>query len=117
MVRKEMPEEEKHEVFIRYGMESEFQNNRGAYEVDHLISLELGGTNDIRNLWPEPYGEPHGTTPAARQKDVVETNLHHRVCKGEITLAEARRIITGDWCAEYKRIREERALRRRSRRD
>ncbi len=25
-----------------------------AHEVDHLVSLELGGSNDIRNLWPEP---------------------------------------------------------------
>ena len=25
-------------------------------EVDHLISLELGGSNDQANLWPEPYG-------------------------------------------------------------
>src|SRR5258708_5205551 len=24
-------------------------------EVDHLISLELGGTNSIKNLWPQPY--------------------------------------------------------------
>jgi hypothetical protein len=24
-------------------------------EVDHLIPLELGGSNRIKNLWPEPY--------------------------------------------------------------
>src|SRR6266436_10277202 len=24
-------------------------------EVDHLISLELGGSNRLNNLWPEPY--------------------------------------------------------------
>ena len=24
-----------------------------AYEVDHLISLELGGSNEVANLWPE----------------------------------------------------------------
>lgn len=27
----------------------------GAYEIDHLISLELGGSNDIRNLLPESF--------------------------------------------------------------
>ena len=27
----------------------------GQYEIDHLISLELGGSNDIKNLWPENY--------------------------------------------------------------
>jgi 5-methylcytosine-specific restriction endonuclease McrA len=24
------------------------------HEVDHLVSLELGGSNAIQNLWPEP---------------------------------------------------------------
>jgi 5-methylcytosine-specific restriction endonuclease McrA len=28
--------------------------NHGC-EVDHLISIELGGSNDQHNLWPEPY--------------------------------------------------------------
>jgi hypothetical protein len=27
-------------------------------EVDHLIPLELGGSNDLKNLWPQPE-EPH----------------------------------------------------------
>src|SRR5690348_3349279 len=27
-------------------------------EVDHLISLEIGGSNAIKNLWPEPYAGP-----------------------------------------------------------
>ena len=25
------------------------------YEIDHLISLELGGSNSIRNPWPQSY--------------------------------------------------------------
>ena len=30
--------------------------NLGAYEEDHLISLELGGNPvDPKNLWPQPY--------------------------------------------------------------
>ena len=28
-------------------------------EYDHLISLELGGSNDATNLWPEPIAEAH----------------------------------------------------------
>lgn len=31
----------------RYGIQ---HHHRGEYEVDHLISLELGGSNDLRNL-------------------------------------------------------------------
>ena len=42
---------EKATVFAEYHL----TDVPGAYEVDHLISLELGGSNDITNLWPEPY--------------------------------------------------------------
>jgi hypothetical protein len=27
-------------------------------ELDHFVPLELGGANDMRNLWPEPSDEP-----------------------------------------------------------
>ena len=36
---------------IRHGWRAQPRN----YEVDHLITPALGGTDDIRNLWPEPY--------------------------------------------------------------
>jgi hypothetical protein len=88
---------ERREVFARYGIAEHF----GDYEVDHFISLELGGSNDLANLWPEPYAGDLG----ARKKDVVETSLHRRVCKGALSLAEAVKIITTDWVAEYQRIK------------
>src|SRR5271166_4354158 len=31
------------------------EHGTGDYEIDHLISLELGGSNSIRSLWPESY--------------------------------------------------------------
>lgn len=80
-------------VFKRYGIKFE----PGKYEVDHLVSLELGGSNDILNLWPEPYAGTYG----ARQKDVVENFLHRQVCQGKITLQEAQDQIIGDWVAVY----------------
>lgn len=64
-------------------------------EVDHLISLELGGSNDISNLWPEPY-EPR---PNAHEKDAVENALHAAVCAGQMTLPEAQKAIAKDWTA------------------
>ena len=48
------------------------------YEIDHLISLELGGANDITNLWPQPYFPK----PGAKEKDTVENWLHRQVCSG-----------------------------------
>jgi len=68
------------------------------YELDHLISLEIGGCPDcVSNLWPEPYNISMG----AREKDKVENYLHEEVCKGEITLAEAQNEIATDWTAVY----------------
>ena len=69
-------------------------------EVDHLISLELGGSNDIRNLWPEPYAP----APNAHQKDLVENWLHRQVCSGAISLSDAQHQIATDWFAVYKRM-------------
>jgi len=54
-----------------------------AYQEDHFISLELGGSpTDPRNLWPEPY-------PRASQMDQQENQLNAAVCSGQMTLAAA----------------------------
>lgn len=66
------------------------------YEVDHLISLEIGGTNDIANLWPQPYA-----VPGAHQKDVLENKLHSMICSKQITPADAQKAISHDWWAAY----------------
>ncbi|MBV8598881.1 MAG: hypothetical protein JO017_08675, partial [Actinobacteria bacterium] len=56
-----------------------------AYQEDHLISRELGGSpTDPRNLWPEPY-------PRASAVDRIENELNAAVCSGKLTLADARR--------------------------
>jgi hypothetical protein len=72
----------------------------GAYEVDHLVSLQLGGSNEIANLWPEA-ADP---TPGFHEKDVVENYLHSQVCSGKMTLADAQNKIASDWLAVYKVI-------------
>jgi hypothetical protein len=67
-------------------------------EVDHLISLELGGANDPRNLWPQSYR----TKPwNARVKDALEDRLHKLVCSGAVDLGAAQRAIAGDWTAAW----------------
>ena len=72
-------------TFVFYDLDT---GARGEY--DHLVPLELGGTNSTTNLWIEP-----GTIPNA--KDKVENRLHDEVCTGEITLAAAQRAIAADW--------------------
>jgi hypothetical protein len=78
-----------------------FPDTMSDYELDHLISLELGGCPDcVANLWPEPYNIAMG----ARQKDKVENYLHKEVCNGDMTLEEAQTQIATDWTAVYYRV-------------
>jgi hypothetical protein len=69
-----------------------------SFEIDHLISLELGGSNDIKNLWPQSYN----TRPLnAHVKDVLENKLHALVCAKKVDLAEVQKDIAKDWTAAY----------------
>ena len=81
----------KRAVFARYHVTP----TPGAYEVDHLISLELGGSNDVTNLWPQPY---HGKLNA-HDKDRLENRLHALVCRGQVPLTDAQHAIATDWVA------------------
>lgn len=80
----------KNKVYKEYGITS---HGAGQYEVDHLVSLELGGSNEISNLWPET-AEPR---PGFHEKDVIENYLHKEVCSGKITLEQAQNVIAVDW--------------------
>lgn len=88
--------QEKAEVFRRYGI----PDVAGKYEVDHFVSLELGGSNNVTNLWPQPYSP----FPGARDKDKVEDYLHSQVCWGDMTLTQAQTAIRQDWYAVYQRM-------------
>jgi hypothetical protein len=87
---RDVPLSLKKQVFKEYGISYDLHSN---YEVDHLISLELGGSNDISNLWPESYLINRGS----RTKDSFENYLHDQVCKGNMSLVEAHRQISTDW--------------------
>lgn len=90
-----VPESEKSAVYAEYGIAS---HSAGEYEVDHFISLELGGTNDIANLWPEPANP----TPGFHQKDAVENYLHAQVCSGAVSLQQAQQKIASNWLVVYQ---------------
>jgi len=72
----------------------------GDYEIDYLIAPRLGGTEDIRNLWPEPY-RTHVWN--AHVKDALEERLHQMVCSGKLDLLTAQHDIATDWIAAYKK--------------
>ena len=84
---------QKNEVFKEYNIKRDGAN----YEVDHLISLELGGSNDTKNLWPQSY---HGTWNA-RIKDGLENRLHTLVCDGKVALRDAQYDISHNWIKAY----------------
>jgi hypothetical protein len=69
-------------------------------EVDHLISIELGGSNDEKNLWPQPYS---GQTFNAHVKDRLENFYHANVCSGHLSLKTAQDEISSDWIAAFKK--------------
>jgi len=92
-----VPEALKRQVYAEYGIAS---HKAGDFEVDHLISLELGGSNSPKNLWPQSYK----TQPwNAHVKDALENRLHDDVCTNQIDLPTAQREIATDWIGAYKR--------------
>jgi hypothetical protein len=93
----------KREVFARYGLSG--NNDRSCksprhFEIDHLISRELGGADAIENLWPQCYG---GEPWNAVKKDRLENRLHREVCNGSLSLEQAQADIAADWREVWKR--------------
>lgn len=92
-----VPTSEKNQVYAEYGIASHVA---GQYEVDHLVSLELGGSNDIANLWPEAASP----TPGFHEKDKVENYLHDQVCSGAVSLHDAQIEIATNWLQIYNSV-------------
>jgi hypothetical protein len=97
-----VPVSEKKQVYAEYKIA--YVPGTREYEVDHLISLELGGSNGIKNLWPESY---FTNVWNAHVKDQLENELHRRVClpvsnKQHIDLPTAQRLISTDWISAYQ---------------
>jgi hypothetical protein len=85
------------QVFEEYGVVGARADD---YEVDYLIAPGLGGTQDIHNLWPEPY---RAGAWDAHAKDALEERLHQLVCAHKIDLLTAQRAIATDWISAYKK--------------
>ena len=64
--------------------------NDKRYSLNHLIPMNLGGTNEISNLWPMMNIDFYF-------KKKIEENIFHCVCYGFITLKEAQYILRTDW--------------------
>lgn len=87
----------KRKVFAEYGISCGKRCGQ-LFEIDHLVSLEVGGTNDLTNLWPQPY-----KVPGAHQKDLLENTFHKMICGGALMPAEAQKAIVQDWYGAYQK--------------
>jgi hypothetical protein len=85
------------QVFREYGIVNPQSED---FEVDYLIAPGLGGTEDIRNLWPEPSTS---ATWNAHKKDALEERLHQLVCDGQLDLHTAQKAIATDWITAYEK--------------
>jgi hypothetical protein len=83
-------------VFAAYGIDPA---RRGEFEVDYLITPDLGGAESVRNMWPQPYS----TRWNARVKDELEQRLHQLVCENKLDLKTAQRDIAMDWIGAWKK--------------
>ena len=96
-VVRNVPSSLQQKIFQEYGI-------RGVpaaeFEVDYLITPGLGGSDDVRNLWPEPHSN---TVWNSYVKDQLEDRLHHLVCERKISLNEAQREIALNWIEAYKK--------------
>ncbi len=80
----------------------EVASSSGTTEFDHLVPLELGGSDDVSNLWPEASDLPgHGFN---NSKDLVENALKSAVCAGKVPLDTARLAIAVNWTTARSKL-------------
>jgi len=85
------------QAFHNYGVEP---RQRGDYQLDHLIPLAIGGSNSVKNLWPQPHDAgPWGSAA----KDRLENRMQRLVCAGKLDLKTAQQEIAADWTEAYRR--------------
>ena len=97
----------KHAVYAAYGLMATgrwrlldgVRIYQSDFEVDHLVSLQVGGSNAPANLWPQSY---RTRTWNATSKDALENRLHWLVCHDRLELAEAQRVLRVNWIQAYR---------------
>jgi len=93
-----VPVSEKFAVEREYGLVPRTYGR--TLEIDHIVSLELGGSNVVANLFPE-RADAH---PGYRAKDRLENALHRIVCRGAMRLRTVQRRIAANWQRLYAQV-------------
>lgn len=93
-----VPQTEKFSVEREYGMAAAYYGY--SIEIDHIVPLELGGSNSIANLFPE-----RGSGAATYHlKDAAENRAKTWVCEGRLSLKAARLGFATDWELLYRSL-------------
>ena len=95
---RDVPQSEKFAVEREYGKAASYYGR--SVEIDHIVPLELGGSNSIANL----YFEPGSGAANYHAKDRLENKLHDMVCGGSITLRRAQKQIATNWKTLYRNV-------------
>jgi hypothetical protein len=95
-VVRHVTESTKNLVYDEYGITS---HTGATYEMDHLIPLELGGSNRVANLFPEAVSP----RPGFHVKDQLENKTHSLACSGGDWRSYQRRIAS-DWTKLYRQL-------------
>src|SRR5262249_51741302 len=86
-------------IYAAYGIPRADYGRR--YEIDHIVPIGLGGSNDPANLYPQGTSN---ASPVFRVKNTLENRLRALVCGGQLKLAPTQRAIARDWTKLYKKI-------------
>ena len=74
-------------------------SKKPTYEIDHLISKGLGGSNEIKNLYPQTRDAVWNMA----KKDQLENLLHRLVCEGKVNILTAQQEMRSDWISAFKK--------------
>lgn len=95
-MRRNLSKADKAAIYSRYGLPYDSKH----YQIDHFIPLSIGGSNDQKNLWPQPIEKNVGFI----EKQQVADFLHRQVCSDAIDIHEAQEMIRKDWHAAFIKI-------------
>jgi len=69
--------------------------NDKNYKLDFLIPISLGGTNSVKNMWPQTYKQ-------WLAKNKIENDILFDICNGKISFKEAQELLAKDWTSWKK---------------
>ncbi|MHB8492765.1 MAG: hypothetical protein ACYDA6_11220 [Solirubrobacteraceae bacterium] len=84
----------KRHIYAEYGIK---HHRPGAFEVDHFVPLDINGSNEEANLWPQP-------APAYHVKDRLEAALGAAVCAHRVSIGRAQQAIAVNWQTAWARL-------------